>query len=480
VAIELTRECGLLIDGKWRTTSDRTPVFDKFTGDPVGDVSLPSSADVDFAVSSADRAFLRGAPSPYERSEILLRAASMVEANKETFAATMIAETGFTQSDVANEIERCKQTLRASAEEAKRLVGEVVPISGAPGQQNRIAFTIRQPRGVVLAITPFNSPLNTVTHKVAPAIASGNSVVLKPSTYTPVTASLLCQVFLEAGLPSTLLSLVHGSGSTIGKALATHSLVRFIAFTGSTSVGLSLQQAAGLRRTQMELGSIACTILCADADLGIAMPRVLSASFRKAGQVCTSIQRLYVARPRMEEVKAELLDLIRKAKVGDPRHTDTFVGPMIDQREAERALTWCDDAVAAGAHRLVGGTRERGLMWPAVLVDVPAEARVLNEEIFAPVVVMIPFDKLETVIADINSMQYGLAAGIFTKSIDMAFKAARALRVGSVHINETSSSRVDVMPYGGVKDSGFGHEGPKYAMREMTEERLITLSLEGA
>ncbi|MGH9739777.1 MAG: aldehyde dehydrogenase family protein [Candidatus Acidiferrales bacterium] len=480
MAIELMRECGLLIDGKWRTTSDRKPVSDKFTGDPVGDVSLASSADVDFAVSSANRAFLHGAPPPYERSEILLRAASLVEENKDTFAATMIAETGFTLSDVANEIERCKQTLQASAEEAKRLVGEVVPISGAPGQQNRIAFTIRQPCGVVLAITPFNSPLNTVTHKIAPAIASGNSVVLKPSTYTPLTAGLLCQVFLEAGLPSTLLSLVHGAGNTVGQALAAHELVRFIAFTGSTSVGLSLQLASGLRRTQMELGSIACTIACADADLGIAMPRVLSASFRKAGQVCTSIQRLYVARSRMDEVKAALLGLVRNAKVGDPRQKDTFVGPMIDQREAERALTWCDDAVSAGAKRLAGGTRERSLMWPTVLANVPSQARVLNEEIFAPVVVMIPFDELETVIADINSMQYGLASGIFTKSIDKAFKAARALRVGSVHINETSSSRVDVMPYGGVKDSGFGHEGPKYAMREMTEERLITLSLEGA
>lgn len=475
--IEVPPECSLLIDGKWRKTSDRKPVFDKFTGDQVGDVSLASSADVDSAVSSAHGAFLHGAPPPYERSEILSRAEGLIEANKETFAATMIAETGFTQSDVTNEIERCKQTLRASAEEAKRLVGEVVPISGAPGQQNRIAFTIRQPRGVVAAITPFNSPLNTVTHKVVPAIASGNSVVLKPSSYTPLTASLLCQVLLEAGLPSALLSLIYGSGDVVGKALATHKLVRFIAFTGSTPVGLSLQKSAGLRRTQMELGSIACTIVCADADLKIAMPRVLSASFRKAGQVCTSIQRLYVARQKIDEVTNALLDLIRNVKVGDPKQKDTFVGPMIDGREAERAMTWCDEAVAAGAHRLSGGTRERALMWPTVMVDVPTQSRVLNEEIFAPVVAVIPFDELEAVIADINSMTYGLACGIFTKSIDAAFKAAQALRVGSVHINETSSSRVDLMPYGGVKNSGFGHEGPRYAMREMTEERLITFSL---
>lgn len=475
--IELMPECGLLIGGTWRKTANRKLVFDKFTGEQVGDVSLASLNDVECAVSSANQAFVHDAPPPYERSEILLRAADLIEANKATFAATMIAETGFTQSDVANEIGRCKQTLRASAEEAKRLVGEVVPISGAPGQQNRIGFTIRQPLGVVVAITPFNSPLNTVTHKIAPAIAAGNSVVLKPSTYTPLTASLLCRVLLEAGLPAALLSLVYGPGDTLGQALATHELVRFIAFTGSTSVGLSLQKAAGLRRTQMELGSIACTIICADADLGIAMPRVLSASFRKAGQVCTSIQRLYVARSRVDEVTSALVDLVRKTKVGNPREKDTFVGPMIDQCEAERAMMWCDEAVAAGARRLSGGTRERAVMWPTILIDVPTQARVLNEEIFAPVVVIIPFDGLDTVIADINSMQYGLASGIFTQSIDAAFKAARTLRVGSVHINETSSSRVDLMPYGGVKDSGFGHEGPKYAMREMTEERLITFSL---
>jgi succinate-semialdehyde dehydrogenase / glutarate-semialdehyde dehydrogenase len=477
VPIEVMSECSLLIEGRWRKTINRKPVFDKFTGEPIGDVSLASLADVECAVNSADRAFVHGTPPPYERSEILLRAADLIETNKAIFAATMIAETGFTQSDVANEIERCKQTFRASAEEAKRLVGEVVPISGAPGQQNRIGFTIRRPRGVVVAITPFNAPLNTVTHKVAPAIASGNSVVLKPSSYTPLTANLLCQVLLEAGLPPALLSLVYGPGEVIGKALATHELVRFIAFTGSTSVGLSLQKAAGLRRTQMELGSIACTIICADADLGKAMPRVLGASFRKAGQVCTSIQRLYVARPKIVEVTNALLDLVRNVKVGDPKQKDTFVGPMIDGREAERAMAWCDEAVAAGAQRLSGGTRERALMWPTVMVDVPTQNRVLNEEIFAPVVAIIPFDELEAVIADINSMPYGLACGIFTKSIDAAFKSAQELRVGSVHINETSSSRVDLMPYGGVKNSGFGHEGPKYAMREMTEERLITFSL---
>lgn len=477
MSARLNPGCGLLIDGTWRNAGSRQPVFDKFTGDQIGEVSPASVDDVDLAVSSADRAFVRGAPPPYERSEILLRAANLVETNQETFSTTMIAETGFTQSDVLSEIERCKQTLRASAEEAKRLVGEMVPISGAPGQQNRIGFTIRQPRGVVVAITPFNSPLNTVTHKIAPAIGSGNAAILKPSGYTPLTASLLCQVFLEAGLPSGLLSLLYGPGDTVGKALATHPLVRFIAFTGSTSVGLSLQRAAGLRRTQMELGSIACTIVCADADLAAAMPRVLSASFRKAGQVCTSIQRLYVARSRLDEVTGALVNLIGKAKVGDPRQKDTFVGPMIDHREADRAMAWCEEAVADGAQRLAGGRRERGLFWPTVLVNAPMRSRVLNEEIFAPVVVIVPFDDLDTVIEDINSMEYGLASGIFTKSIEAAFKAARSLRVGSIHINETSSSRVDLMPYGGVKDSGFGHEGPKYAMQEMMEEHLITLSL---
>lgn len=471
------RECALLIGGEWRTTGERQAVYDKFTGEKIGEVCLATEKDVNAAVTSADRGFRQTAPPPYERSEILRRAADLIDLNQDAYGDTMIAETGFTKSDVDNEIGRCKQTLRVSAEEAKRIAGEMVPMWGAPGQQNRLGFTLRQPRGVVAAITPFNSPLNTVTHKIAPAIAAGNAVVLKPSAYTPLTANLLCQTLLEAGLPPGLLSLVYGPGGTVGRALAMHDLVRFIAFTGSTSVGLSLQQIAGLRRTQMELGSIACTIICADADLQAALPRVLNASFRKAGQVCTSIQRLYVASSRAEEVASGLVELVSKAKVGSPRDKDTLVGPMIDAREAERAKSWCDEAVNAGAKRLTGGKKERGLLWPTILTNVPNRSRVLEQEIFAPVVVIIPFDHLHDVIEDINALPYGLASGIFTRSLDLAFQAARSLKVGSVHINETSSSRVDLMPYGGVKDSGFGHEGPKYAIREMTEERLVTFSL---
>lgn len=473
----LSPHSGLLIEGQWRQSATRQPVYDKFTGEQIGDVSIALIEDVERAVTGADRAYLAGAPPPYARAEILKRAADLVEKNHAVFRDTMVAETGFTRSDVDNEIGRCKQTLRISAEEATRLVGEMVPLAGAPGQQNRIGFTLRVPIGVVVAITPFNSPLNTVTHKVAPAIAAGNSVVLKPAAYTPLTASLLCQVMIEAGLPPEFLSLIHGPGSTVGAALAADERVKFIAFTGSTAVGRALQAIAGLRRTQMELGSIACTIICADADMGRAMPRVLGASFRKAGQVCTSIQRLYVAASRVAEVSEALVGLLAKSDVGDPRRDSTLVGPMIDEREAVRAQSWCEEAVAAGAKRMAGGKRERGLLWPTILGEAPHATRAFSEEIFAPVLVIEPFENLEDAIRDINATPYGLATGIFTQSIDAAFQAARALRVGSVHINETSSSRVDLMPYGGVKESGFGHEGPKYAMREMTEERLITISL---
>ena len=471
-----TADSGLLIEGKWQQSSEREPVFDKFTGERIGEVSIGTSDDVDRAVAAAHRAFLTGAPPPYERSQILKRAGELIEKNQDAFRQTMIAETGFTRADVDNEIARCKQTLRLSAEEATRIVGEMVPLSVAPGQQDRIGFTLWQPIGVVAAITPFNSPLNTVTHKIAPAIAAGNSVVLKPSLYTPLTANLLCRALIEAGLPPEFLSLLNGPGA-VGAVLAADERVRFIAFTGSTAVGRKLQAIAGLRRTQMELGSIACTIICGDADLERALPRVLSASFRKAGQVCTSIQRLYVADSRIAEVEKGLLDLLAKSEVGDPRRDNTLVGPMIDEREACRAQAWCEEAVAAGAKRIAGGARERAVLWPTVITDAPHESRVFKEEIFAPVVVIVPFKELDEVIRDINSTPYGLASGIFTRSIDAAFRAARSLRVGSVHINETSSSRVDLMPYGGVKDSGFGHEGPKYAIREMMEERLITLSL---
>ncbi len=466
----------MYIGGDWVDGASTFVVTDKFTGQPITDVASASHEQVTAAVDAASRAFARRL-APYARYEILHRAAALVESRRDAFIASIVSESGFTVSDAEGEIARAVQTLLLCGEEAKRIAGEVVPIDGAPGQDTRLAFTLRVPVGVVCAITPFNSPLNTVCHKVGPALAAGNTVVLKPATQTPLTAALLCEVLVEAGVPAGHLNLVHGTGRGVGTWLLEDPRVAFYTFTGSTGVGRTIQRTIGLRRSQLELGSISSTIICDDADLARSVPRCMNASFRKAGQVCTSVQRLYVQRAILESFVASLVAATASAKVGDPWDRATLVGPMISATEAERAGAWVDEAVAQGARLACGGRREGALFSPTIVVDATPRMRVMCDEIFAPVISIVPFDSLDAAIGEINATPYGLAAGIFTTNVNTAMKAARTLEVGTVHVNETSSSRVDVMPYGGIKDSGFGREGPRYAIHEMTDERLVTWSL---
>ena len=467
----------MYIGGEWVNGASTFVVDNKFTGEPLAIVQSASRKQVTQAVQAAARSFAQRRLTPYARYEILHRAAAIVESRRADFASTIVAESGFTISDAQTEVSRTIQTFLLCAEESKRISGEVVPIDGAPGQENRLAFTLRHPVGVVCAITPFNSPLNTVAHKVGPALAAGNTVVLKPATQTPLTAALLCEALAAAGVPAGHLNLVHGEGSEVGAWLLEEQQIAFYTFTGSTKVGQTIQRTIGLRRSQLELGSISSTIICEDADLGRAVPRCVNASFRKAGQVCTSVQRLYVQRAILDTFVDALVDATKTARIGDPKDPATLVGPMISVRAAERAASWVEEAVAQGARLVCGGRRDGALFYPTILVDVTPRMRVMCEEIFAPVISIVPYDSLDAAMADINATPYGLAAGIFTTNVNVAMKAARQLEVGTVHINETSSSRVDVMPYGGVKESGFGREGPKYAIHEMTDERLITWSL---
>jgi succinate-semialdehyde dehydrogenase/glutarate-semialdehyde dehydrogenase len=327
----------------------------------------------------------------------------------------------------------------------------------------------------VVAITPFNAPLNTPAHKIAPAFAAGNAVILKPASSTPFTAALLVQALVDAGMPAGFLSLLHGSAA-LANSLLQDQRVRFYAFTGSTEVGRRIQQAAGLRRTQMELGSIACTIVCADADLDHALPRIVSAGYRKAGQVCTSVQLLLVQRACLDAVSGRLAGLVRALAYGDPTQPETVVGPVISEGEARRIEAWIAEAVSRGATCLAGGQRQDAVVAPTLLAGIDDSMTVACTEIFGPVVCILPFDTLDEAIERVNATPFGLAAGIFTNDLQAAFEAARRLEVGGVHVNETSSSRVDLMPYGGTKDSGFGREGPRYAMLEMTEERIVTFT----
>lgn len=467
----------LLIDGEWRDGADTFPVLDKFTGAVIGSAHRARREQVAEAVTAAQVSFERRKLAPARRYQILMRAAELIEANRARLGATIVAEAGFPIADADNEVNRAVQTFITSAEEAKRLTGEMVPISGAPNAAHRMAFTIRAPRGVVCGITSFNSPLNMVAHKVAPALASGNTVIVKPPQAAPLSAALLLEILLEAGLPPAHASLVQGPGAEVGAWLTADERIAFYSFTGSTAVGKQLRQAVGMRPVALELGSLSPTIICEDADIARAIPRCINSGFRRAGQACTSIQRLYVHEAVQAQFVEQLVARTRQLAVGNPHDPATAIGPMISEAEARRAESWVQQAVAAGARVLCGGSRQGALMQPTILAHVPAEARVLREEIFAPVLSILPYRSLDAIIADINQLPYGLAAGIFTQDIDRALRAARGLRMAIVHINESSSSRIDLMPFGGVKESGIGREGPRYAMREMTEERLITISL---
>ncbi|RKN43997.1 aldehyde dehydrogenase family protein [Streptomyces hoynatensis] len=468
------RPSGLYLDGAWRSGNRRLAVLDKYSLEPVAEVAEATPADVLAAVDGACRAAAEP-PPPGERARVLRAVADALEAEGERVVADYVAETGFTLADARGELARAARIYRLSAEEAVRIAGEQVPIS-APGGERRLAFTFRVPVGVVVAITPFNAPLSTVAHKIGPALAAGNAVVLKPAEKTPLSAVHAVRAFHEAGLPAGLLQLVCGTGEDLGEALVGDPRVRFYTFTGSTAVGRRISARAGLARTQLELGSNSASIVAADADVERVAALVARAGYRKAGQVCTSVQRLLVDRSRLGDLAEATRERVQTLVAGDPRDPASSLGPLIDPAEAERAAAWVAQA-RPSARLALGGERDKALLTPALLVDPDPGSRVLDEEIFAPVVSLVPVDDVDHAIRLVNEGPYGLQAGIFTHDLDLAFRAARRLRVGGVMINDTSSYHADEMPYGGVKESGHGQEGPKYAVHDMTDPRLVVLNL---
>ncbi len=469
------KDAQLFLQGSWTDGESTVPLRDKHHGGQVAQVHEGSREQVAAALDGVAHAQQKHVLAPYQRFQVLSEASRLLERRAEEFVQTIIDDTGFTLADARREVQRTTQTLLLSGEEAKRISGEVVPMDGAPGIAGRHAFTLRRPLGVVCAITPFNSPLNTVAHKVAPALAAGNGVVLKPASYTPLSAGKLVGLLLDAGLPEQLIAVVHGSGSTVGQQLLESPVPAFYAFTGSTEVGEHLHRAVGLRRTQLELGSLSSTIVCDDANLDKVIPLCVGAAFRKAGQVCTSVQRLYVHTAVLDDFLAALKRDLDSRTAGDPRVEGTFVGPVISESDADRISSWIESATKRGAEVVSGGGRDGQVIEPTVLSGVSRDMDVFCQEVFGPVVNVRPFTDLDEAIADANDTPYGLAAGIFTADVGRMLTAAEQLRMGSVHVNETSSSRVDLMPYGGVKQSGMGVEGPRYAIEEMTEQRLVTI-----
>lgn len=413
----------------------------------------------------------------HKRADILRKAADLLEERENDFAQIISREAGKPIKFSCGEVQRSVQVLRFASEQAKDINGEVIPMDAAIGGQGRLGFTKRMPLGVVAAITPFNFPLNLSLHKLAPAIAAGNTIVFKPAEKTPVSAYMLVKLFHEAGLPVGALNLVLGLGEELGDPLVEHDNVHKVTFTGSLPVGRRIREKAGFKKVTLELGSNSPNILFEDADVKEVVTDLVKGAFAFSGQVCISAQRVYVHHSLFESFLSEYKTQTEDLTIGDPLEEGTDFGPMITEEAAERAKTWIDDAVKNGAKIETGGEQKGTLLTPTILTNVKSDMKIIAEEVFAPIVSIIPFETEEEVVKAANDSIYGLQAGIFTKDINRAFRVADQVEMGGVWINEISTYRQDNHPYGGVKQSGIGREGVKYAIEDMTEIKFYGVKL---
>ena len=468
----------MLIAGQWVDGQDTIDVENPYDQSLVDTVPRGTTADIDRALASAvEGARIARAMPVHKRLEILYGVARIIKEHQDEFARTIASEASKTIREARKEAFRCVNTLTISAEEARRILGETLPFDSVPGGEQKIGYYYRMPVGVIGAITPFNDPLNLVAHKLGPAIAGGNSIVLKPATVTPLSALKLAQAFMDAGLPAHILNVVTGNASEIGDALVTDSRVRMITFTGGPEAGEAIMRKVGLKKIGMELGSNSPVIVCADAALEWAIESCVSGAFWAVGQNCIGVQRILIERSIYEDFSERFVARTRKIKVGPQLDETTDMGPMITLQEAERVASWIQEATAAGARLFTGGGREGTRLEPTVLADVPATAKLSCQEVFGPVVILQPFDSLDDAIARANDVDYGLHAAIFTQDVSQAFRTAYALDVGGVMINDSTDYRLDQMPFGGVKQSGIGREGIKFSLQEMTEPKVICLQL---
>ncbi|MDF2680817.1 MAG: aldehyde dehydrogenase [Brevibacillus sp.] len=472
-----TKSYDLYIGGEWVKTDSYIPVYHKYTGECIAQIAKAEQHHVTDAVEKASKTFKQDSLTPFQRYKILLKASELMEARRDEMELSLIREVGKTRKDAMNELDRTINTLRLSAEEAKKIHGEMIPLQATEGSENRLGFTIRVPKGVIGAITPFNYPLLLSTHKIAPAIAAGNTLVVKPATVTPIATFMLLEVLEEAGLPKGYINIVTGAGSQVGEWLLDEERIAMYTFTGSGEVGRHIKERSGMRPVALELGNNSPNIIHLDADLELAARQTAARSFHNAGQACIAVQRIYVHEDVFQEFTNLYIDEVKQLKVGDPEDPNTDVGPMISEKEASRTEEWVQEAISQGATSLLPVKREGALFYPAVLVDTKPEMKVVCREVFAPVVTIIPYNDLDDAFAQANNSEYGLQAGIFTRDLNIAMKAARVLEYGGVVINDVSTYRNDVMPYGGVKNSGLGKEGPRYAVEEMTEERMVVINL---
>lgn len=468
----------MFLGGQWQDKTEKIEVTNPYDGSVVDAVPRGTPEDVDAAVATLVEGarIMRKMPA-YDRCRILRKAAALMAERVDDLAQIISREEGKILAEAQLEATRAGEVLDLSAEEARRLQGETIPLDAAPGGAGKLGFTLRVPCGVVAAVTPFNFPLNLVCHKVGPAIAAGNAVIIKPASDTPLSALKLTEILLEAGLPAEAVACITGPGGKLGEAICRDRRIRKISFTGSYEVGEQICRAAGMKRVTMELGSNSPVIIMDDADLEKAAAAVAANGYANAGQVCISAQRILTS----SRLRGDFLDLLKSKvealTVGDQLAAETKVGPMVREADAIRVESVVREAVEAGAKLVLGGERQGALYRPTILDDVDPRSRVSSEELFGPAVAVTYFNDVDEAIRLANDTRYGLSAGIFTQDVDRALRFARDVDSGNLHINWGSQWRADLMPYGGLKDSGMGKEGPRYAVQEMSEEKMVVIHL---
>ncbi|RID82532.1 aldehyde dehydrogenase family protein [Peribacillus asahii] len=462
------------VHGEWKTTEKFVDLHSPYSKEVIAQIPQATSEEVEQVIDIAYNTRKQMAElTAYERAAILEHIAQLFIENRQKAAEIISLEAAKPMKFALGEIDRTIETYKFAAEEAKRLTGEMIPMDAAKNGANRFGYTIEQPLGVIGAITPFNFPQNLVAHKVGPAIAAGNTIVLKPASQTPLSALFLAELIDQTALPKGAFNVITGSGRTVGDALITSDKVKMITFTGSPSVGIGIRNKAGLKKVALELGSNAGLIIDRNVDLSQIVPKCVTGAFSNQGQVCISLQRTYVMNELFDEFIEQFTTATKQLVIGSPLAETTDISAMINPDEQERALSWIQEAVRNGAEIVTGGNIENGVLLPTILTNVDSTLKVSCQEVFAPIVVVNRISSVEEGIAAINDSNYGLQAGVFTNDIQTAFKASKEFEVGGVMINDIPTYRVDQMPYGGVKESGTGKEGLKYAIHEMTETKLI-------
>jgi len=471
-------EYKLLLDGQWVGGGAQLEVKNKYNGEVIGVLPTARKEDLDVALAAAERAEDMMADLPaHKRASILLRTAELMRERADDLAKTVAAEAGKALKFARAEVERAASVFTIAAEEAKRLHGETIPLDAVPSGDGYFGYWTRRPVGVIAAISPFNFPLNLVAHKVAPALAAGNTLVPKPATTTPLAAVKLCQILQEAGLPAGAINLVVGSGGTVGEWLITDERVDKITFTGSPEIGRHILAVAGIKKVTLELGNNSPVVVAPDADLDFVAKRCALGAFYNSGQVCISVQRIYSQKQVFEPFSEKFVKATEAMVVGDPLDERVDVGPMIDSKEVDRIESWVKEAQGSGASVLTGGRRDGTVYYPTILSNVDADMKVIAEETFGPVASVISSDDFESALQQANDSKFGLQVGVFTNDVNRVFKAVRKLNFGGVIVNDTPNFRADHMPYGGNRQSGLGREGVKFAMEDMTNIQLVAIRL---